>query len=222
MKAGCLSMVVAIGTALGGCGGGAAVCPDPAATRGPAPQKSQSPADSAAPRLLEGTYRVVEHRLGNEVTRLSEALLAQNPACYAMRMLWTFHERSLGMDMEILCDTTGAERTVELCKASLEVDIQWRPDGFTIPASVRAAGALHRIALKFEPLPGGMRRSTSKAGGACNVAVKATTIAIKQKGDSLVLSSAEGEMHFVPEPGAANFDWNREALRLYEERHGAK
>lgn len=227
MRASRLSTAVAIGTLLAGCGG-AAVCPDRAVPQGAPSEKAQpapdtASADSAAPPRLEGTYRAVELRQGDKVTPVADVLLSQARSCHAMRVLWSFHERTLGMTLEMLCDTEGTERSVDLCRASLEVGIQWRPDGFEIPADVRAAGTVDRIGLKFEQIPGGMRRSTDKISRGCNISMKAAAIRIKEKkGDSLVLSTEEGDMLFVPEPNPEALDWNRESLRLYEERHGAK
>lgn len=228
MHIGHLPTVFAMGTLLAGCGGGAATCPEPATPQGTtssntptSPAAAPVPAAAVAPRI-QGIYRAVEVRQGKTVTNVAEALLSQAPSCYAMRMLWTFEKDTLGISLDLLCDTgAGTDHSVDLCQASLEIGIQWTQDGFEIPVSARSAGSVDRFALKFEQIPGGMKRTRNKINRSCNVSTKASTLTVQQKGDTLVLSSPDGDMVFAPEP-SPRIDWGKEAQALYEERHGTK
>ena len=229
MKTAYLSTVVVAGGLMLGCGGGAAPCPEPAVpqvaaadTAGKKEAAAKAPAEEAAPPQIEGAYRVVEHRDGKNVTNIAKALLAQAPSCYAVRMLWRFQKESLGISMDMLCDTAkDMDHSVDYCQASLELGIQWTKGGFKVPVSAQAEGTVDRYALKFEPIPGGMKRSRNKLNRSCNVSIKASALTIKEKGESLVLATPEGDLVLAPEP-EPELDWGREAQRLYEERHGAK
>lgn len=225
MQTGTLAAVVSMGSVLAGCGGGAA-CPEPstpAAAPAPAPAAAPSPADGApaekAAAQLEGTYRILELRKGDEVVDMEKAFLAQAPSCYAARVLWRFRGDAFAASLDILCD--GSEHTVDLCTASLEMGIRWSPGGLQFPVSARAGGVVDRFTLGFRQIPGGMRRTRDKVNRSCNVSVQASALTIKEKGPRLVLGTPDGDLVLTQET-EPEVDWGKEAQRLYEERHGAR
>lgn len=223
MRAGVLSSLLTACLCWAGCAAPPS-CPEPKTATADPRVGSSAPgtiAGAGSSPALSGAYQVVELRQGKSVTSFDDAFLSAAPSCYAARLLWAFDKGSLSISMETLCDSSSAERTVDLCRAALEVAVVWGADAFRVPASVKALGYVDRYTLGFEPLPNGMKRTRNRISRSCSVSASAATMRISNEGGALILSSPEGDLVLkkLDDPAV---DWDREAQRRYEERHGTK
>ncbi len=152
--------------------------------------------DGESAPALSGAYRIVE-LAGQPVVES----LVHDPACYAGRALFTFHDdRTLSFSLETAC--AGHHEYETVCAAELTTAVEWQPDGFRVPVAARARGTVSQYAHAAEP---------ERAGDfddSCHVGVQPMTWRIRARSDdSIELVNEYGDVMRLEREDEPELDW---------------